>query len=616
MLLGRPDGISQGKRWLLVGLLASLVLGTMGAGIYFRHYYVVTMFGVWLSVEFGLWRFSHLWRKPETTTNDSLPRLSQLLSLYGKSDAASESLLFEKMNEARFQGNLSEYDRRWLDRLRDLIELRALAFGQPGQGKRALRQAFLPGALVHSGDAFTEKALENVDEQDITDSASVVAELCWKLYHTSLGEFPDLSLLAQKLFKDIFHVSPEKGRDRVERFTDLMQRDYGVPYLVLNLLHSRHIASARQLAQSLLTEEVRLDEDLRSALYWITEVVWFSTEKEGPITDFETTIRYLYHLCFTNPDRAGFLEIDSQFFSEFETVNELAREGLLFKETLFEKILGLWTVYPRQFDGVFRGVLETITGQRSKIYDKPEAWLKFWEREKENFSKDLLAVVEGNLCFTQGHFDDALEFYETALELNPSLRPARFNALFCHARIRDEETFEAHLESILRDAKLLPSALYVIGDAYLLMGNKELSKQYYDELRQWDGWRLKADHYRSTFCFEHGLLEEALEAARKAAELNPQDSTIAYHLSRCYSALGEKEAALKVLKSADVPEIDWMHYYRFTLERDAGRTEEASQTLRGLSREYFSDPDELQAAVEFARTNQDMGLLRHLKARE
>lgn len=601
---------------MLVSLLTGLILGTMGAGLYFRHYYVVSMFGVWLAVEWGLWRFSHLWRKPaESTATEALPRLSQLLALYGKSDAGSESLLFEKMNEARFQGALTDYERRWLDRLRDLSELRALAFGQPGHGKRALRQAFLPGGLSVSAEALPDDALANLNEQDITESAGVVSELFWKLYHTSLGEFPDLSLLAQKLFKDLFGVPPSAGRDKLERVTDLMQRDYGVPYLMLNLIQGRRASCARRVAQALLTEEVQMDEEIRSALYWMSEVLWFTKDRDEPITDFETTIRYLYHLCFTNPDLAGFLEIDSQFYSEFETVNELAKEGILFKEGLVDKVLGLWGEYPKQFDGVFRNVLEVLSGQRSKIYDNRDAWGKYWERERENSSKDLLAIVEGNLCFASGHYDDALSFYETALEISPHSRAARFNALFCFARRKDEAGFDRHLESILQDPKLLPSALYVIGDAYLMMGRRELSDQYYDELRQWEGWRLRADHYRSTFCFEHRLLEDALAAARLASEVNPEDSSIAYHLSRCYSALGEKEAALKVLTAAPVPEVDWMAYYKFTLERDAGRTEEASRTLLGLSREYFEDPDELEAAVEFARTNQDMRLLRHLKAR-
>src|SRR4029077_18853834 len=129
------------------------------------------------------------------TQIESLPRLSQLLSLYGRSDADSESLLLEKWNEARFQGGLPDYDRRWLDRLKDLMELRTLAFGRPCDGKRSLRQAFLPGGVAGNAGPFDASTMSHLNEQDINDAAGHVAGLYWKLYHTALGEFPDLSIL-------------------------------------------------------------------------------------------------------------------------------------------------------------------------------------------------------------------------------------------------------------------------------------------------------------------------------------------------------------------------------------------------------------------------------------
>jgi hypothetical protein len=62
-----------------------------------------------------------------------------------------------------------------------------------------------------------------------------------------------------------------------------------------------------------------------------------------------------------------------------------------------------------------------------------------------------------------------------------------------------------------------------------------------------------------------------------------------------------------------VPGSEWIEYYRFTLEREAGRDEQARTTLRRIPREYFEDPQELEEALKFARQQQDLGLLRHLK---
>src|SRR5690606_15594973 len=105
----------------------------------------------------------------------------------------------------------------------------------------------------------------------------------------------------------------------VEHLIDAMQRDSGVPYLILNLLRRGEIAHARALAQTLLHEETQVDDELKSSLYWIAEVHGFTRERAS-LGDIESSLRYLYHVCFTDPERAGFLEIDSRYFSQFTMV--------------------------------------------------------------------------------------------------------------------------------------------------------------------------------------------------------------------------------------------------------------------------------------------------------
>ena len=65
-----------------------------------------------------------------------------------------------------------------------------------------------------------------------------------------------------------------------------------------------------------------------------------------------------------------------------------------------------------------------MTQQKSKIYDEWETWDRFWKRESDNFSRDYLYVVEGNLCYSRGLYEDASACYEKALKLNPKLRSA------------------------------------------------------------------------------------------------------------------------------------------------------------------------------------------------
>src|SRR5207249_1612167 len=112
------------------------------------------------------------------------------------------------------------------------------------------------------------------------------------------------------------------SRALVEKLIDSMQRDCGLPFIILNLIGRGETARGRQIAQLCLSSGQELEEEIRSSVYWICEIYWFGKEGKTILTDYESTIRYLYHICFTNSERAGFLEVDSQFFSQFETINE------------------------------------------------------------------------------------------------------------------------------------------------------------------------------------------------------------------------------------------------------------------------------------------------------
>lgn len=596
-----------GKILLLTGLVA-LIGGTIGAGIYYGHYFVVGVFAVWVVVEAVLWRFPTLLR-PQPRS-----QLNECLDLYKRDQA---SWLDSRIAELSLGEQMSDSQRRWLDRLKGLSHLKALTFGEPLRGKGALRQSLVFGRHWEGADP-----LEHMDEitlQDVTESATVVADLYWRLFEIASGEFGELTPLARDLYRKIFGESfGESGRERLPNLMDVLQREHGMPFLVLNLLTQGRQKVARRLTRQLLLGSEGVDEEVRSSLYWLVELTWFQTSPPA-LDDFESTIRYLYHLCFTDPNRTGFLEVDSQFFAQFETVNELAREGLLFREELVDHLLELWRGMEGWFDEVLGEALEQLTGQPGKIYDCRSAWVAYWERDRENFSKEWLFVVEGNLCYARQYYSEAAKFYERALEIDPNLRPALLNLTFVYAH-NDPHAHEAHVERLRGNSELFPASLYVSGNSYLLRGDRKRSDVLFEELSREEGWKQKADYYRSLFAFDHGMAEIALEFARRATELNPNDSAIGYHLSRCYSALGESESALRAIKRVGEANISptqsqWLSYYRFRLERDAGREQEASDTLWQIPSDYFEDPEELEEAEEFAKRRKDLALLHHLRHR-
>ncbi|NBX77676.1 MAG: tetratricopeptide repeat protein [Proteobacteria bacterium] len=580
------------------------------AGILSNHLGAIAFLATVFLAEavFWKWKFFSRLRRPQ----------NRFLTLFVKNDQNSDSLLVHEIRECLRQ-NPSPRERESLNQLLSLVEFRHLLIYPPRSGKEALQEAFLLRGRGEERKERVQASEFSVDDftiQEIADAATSISSAFWKVHQIAIDDKNILSRPARRLLEMILSKPFESSiySRYTETLTDSIQREGGVPFLLLNLISRGQWEWAKPLGQRLLTSDLSIEEESRACLYWMSEIQWF-TRCSVTVPDFESTIRHLYHLCFVNPERVGFLEIDSQFFSQFETVNELAREGFLFKETLVDRVLHLWSEQAFFFDSLFRETLQVLTQQKSKVYQTRESWVKLWGREKEDFEKEYLFLVEGNLHYVSKDFDQALEFFDKALEINPHSRPALLNRLFCLAKTNNAITHRKSVDEILSMKSLYPSSLSVIGNSFLLLGEDEEAKKIYAELSQVDGWARKTDYYQSTFCFENGLYDKALKFALKAHELNPEDMSVGFHLSQCYSAVGKKSDALEILKKLDGRGPQWLNYYRFTLERDAGRFGDAHQTLLQIPIEYFDDPDELEAALDFAKNSSDLNLLRRLKSR-
>lgn len=596
----------------------ALSLATVVTGLYYKHYFAVFVFSTWATIEILLVGLKGKKLFELSPAGRGIYSFASLLHLYGKQDTVSERVLEEKLLKLRESNSVDEKEYRWLWRLRDLLELKAILSPSYPLHKAGIKEGFAFSAEIRPIHRWDNPETFGTDEalKDIASTATHVSSLYWRAVDTALGDYGQLTTEARKLLSEIFGkpFDPNVTRESVRRLTDSMQRYGGVPFLVLNLIRRQSPETARQIAQSILLEESEFEQDLRSSVYWIAELAHFVQSAETTALDFDSTIRHLYHICFTLPDRAGFLEIDSKYFSQFEMISELAREGFLFKESLIESLLHMWREIEPFFDGVFQKLLEQMTARKSKIYDDREAWDMIWRQEKDGFNREYLYVVEGNVLYAAKAFNDAARFYEKALELNPTLRSALLNSLFVCAQLGDREGHAAMVKRVRANRGLMPQALSTIGNSFVVLGDLDAADEAYEELSEHRGWERKAAYYRSMFYYDQGMSEKALESAIIAAEENPMDTSIRFHLSLCYSAAGKKEEALEVVENLN-EEPEWIRFYRFTLQRDTGMNEAASETLMNISAEYFDDPEELEQALDFAKEQRDLSLLRHLKAK-
>ncbi len=589
-------------------LLLPVALGL--CGLLLKSPLLAGMGLLWVIFEFRI----QLARPATTEVRGGLQWVPHLLTKLSLSNPESEKWLREKIAlSAKLAQNPGE--ERWLQRLEEMSQLRSLVFDGDFSGKRFIDKAFA-GTQVRETTLLDPNFLIHPTSADIMLSATKVARLYTHLLDTCEAQSEALRKMAQTLFRNIFGkpYTQQVARELILPLLDQMQRDSGIPYLILSWVSQKNWESARSLARDLLTREIEMEEEMRSTLYWLAELGWFGENSESCVGNFESTIRYLYHLCLTDPQKVGFLEIDSRFYSQFDNVNELAREGLLFKDQLVEKVLGLWAVFPQNFDDFFNELLETVVGVKSKAMLDSQSWLAFWMREQEEFGQALLLTIEGNLSFINKDYSEAVHFYDKALLLDNQLRAAKLNRIFALAFAKDNVLHKIAIDEILKDKKLYPMNYLVAGDSHLLLNQEKIAESYYQKLRQDPKQESRVDFHQSVLLFDAGEYERALPFARLAHKQNPLDTTIRYHLSVCYDRVGEKDHALDHLIALENERrVEWLQFYRFTLERDSGRTEQALETLRKIPRDYFQDPEELEAALNFAKDTKDLSLMRQLR---
>ncbi len=524
------------------------------------------------------------------------------------SDPKSETRLYEKLS---LQSNLAHLG-QVSGELAQLLKLRGLAFGKGEGAEDLFKILLLPLGKKRQID-FIETDLEDqtsLDLEGIERDVTAVSALLENL-ERCCSRRDELGSFARELYLNLFDVAWTEGT-QLGSLIRTIRSHHGILWLLTQTIKAGYIANAKCWAVDLLGQKEFLGEQTATALYWMVELHWFAHDRTLQLKDVETGIRYLYHVCFTNPDRTGVLEIDSHFYSQFDKVNELAREAFVFKEVLIDCLLELWSENESQFSFLFQKLFEGIFQVEHRTYRTLTAWRGYWKKEKEKILHEELSLVEGNIYFYEGHYGEALHFYQQALEVRPTSRAALYNSLFCYAKLGD---WTSHSKVANHAIEFFaPNSLAVVANSFLLGGKENMAREIAMELRGVMGWDQKVDYYLSSFAYEQRLYPVALEYALKAVESNPHSATFSYHLSLCYQAMGAQKKALEALKQvSSLPDLEWLHYYRFTLERDAGLTEEATQTLLGISVDYFEDPEERETALEFARLQRNFVLLRHLK---
>jgi tetratricopeptide (TPR) repeat protein len=217
--------------------------------------------------------------------------------------------------------------------------------------------------------------------------------------------------------------------------------------------------------------------------------------------------------------------------------------------------------------------LQALPASPSVLYLLGLAYLKLGDREKARQYLDeslpaamtpaQAAVLRGKAHFDATLFEDAVREYRQGRELDPTLPGVSLELARALISARDNEAAETELRAILKKQPRDAEASYLLGALLVLQGNEAEAEPLLEVSRaaRPDGWG--AYFYLGRAKLQSNDATAAVALLEKASELNPDDSSVLYQLSRAFKAAGRDAEARKA--SARVAELK-----RLGVNRDQG----------------------------------------------
>lgn len=231
------------------------------------------------------------------------------------------------------------------------------------------------------------------------------------------------------------------------------------------------------------------------------------------------------------------------------------------EEMRFKELLATTQVYTDESLQAI-SLLERLPQNSNTIYLTGLAHLKLGHRERarqildESFPSSMSAAqaafLRGKAYYDATLFDDSVQQYRKARELDPALPAVSLELARALVSQRANEEAESELRAILKRTAYDPEASYLLGALLVQQGREEEALPLLKVARtaRPEGWGTY--YYLGRAKLQQNDAAGALPLLEKAAELNPRESAVFYHLSRALKAVGRdgeaRKASLRVVE--------------------------------------------------------------------
>ena len=175
----------------------------------------------------------------------------------------------------------------------------------------------------------------------------------------------------------------------------------------------------------------------------------------------------------------------------------------------------------------------------------------FLELSKTYSDSPFILLVLGNINYSLGNLDRAVELYNEAIRLNPEYGIAYYKLGVCLYRMgKLDDALSAFSQILELKSQSHAMASYFVGLIHFFMGNDEEAESGFSAFRKTSPESMIANYYLAQIKLKRKKYKEALELLGELAEATPHFAEVHYLLGVAHQGMHNNTEAIKSLQTA------------------------------------------------------------------
>ena len=183
--------------------------------------------------------------------------------------------------------------------------------------------------------------------------------------------------------------------------------------------------------------------------------------------------------------------------------------------------------------------------------DWAEAQGAFEELDKKYSDEPFIKLIRGNIDYSRGDLNEAVEHYKKAIELNPRYGNAYYKLGVCYYRMgRLDKALEAFNRVVEMKDQSHAMASYFVGLIELFLGRDQAAGEAFESFHEKSPESRIANFYLAHMKIRQKQFDQALSLLQELVEETPDFAEVHYMLGIAHYGLHNNTQAVKCFQKA------------------------------------------------------------------